>query len=365
MTSIAPSTKQWRYPLWFLAAILIVIVASRFTKLPTLELHNDEIWSVWQTFGSLDQIIYWTPPDWPPLYFVALAGWGEQLVGIRPYALQVSSVLTFLLSAALLYRVMRRLRDETTALLIVIVFSTLAFSIRISTEVRGYMLMMTLLIAAFWFTLRYFDHPSLRRAIPLALSMVIAFYTWLPSVLGFLMLGIYTLIVYRRAVWRWVIPGIPAMLFALPLIISKLNSLAYQVNKPISDPPASFQGGIANYFNLYTAFNYVDYPVIIWIVLSIAATLLIFYRWRQQQRLNWAFLAWAFGLPLSAASRILAEIFRQSLFDGIDDWDRCLDWMGVSTAAPLAGTDHHGRSGGANAGQFRLTLSALLLETLA
>ena len=128
--------------------------------------------------------------------------------------------------------------------------------------------------------------------------MVIAFYTWLPSVLGFLMLGVYTLIVYRRAVWRWIVPGIPAMLLALPLIISKLNSLAYQVNKPIVDPPASFQGGIANYFSLYTGFNYVNYPIIIWVILSIAATLLIFYRWRQEQRLNWAFLAWAFGLPL-------------------------------------------------------------------
>ena len=158
MTSLSPSTKRWRYPLWFLALILLLIAASRFTKLPTLELHNDEIWSIWQTFGSLNQIIYWTPPDWPPLYFVALAGW-EQLVGIHPYALQVSSVLSFLFSAVLLYRVMRRLRGETTALMIVIVFSTLAFSIRISTEVRGYMLMMTLLIAAFWFTLRYLTIP--------------------------------------------------------------------------------------------------------------------------------------------------------------------------------------------------------------
>ncbi len=297
MTAKHPSLKYGQYPLWFLALVLVVIAASRLSKLPTLELHNDELWSIWQTFGSLNQIITWTPPDWPPLYFVALAAW-EALVGIQPFGLQVSSVLLFLISVSLLYRIIRRLRDEPTALMVMVVYSSLAFSIRISTEVRGYMLMMTLFIAAFWFMLRYFDHPSLRRAIPLALSMVAAFYVWLPSVLGFLMLGVYTLIVYPRRVWRWLIPGIPAAILAVPLIINKIQNLSYQINKPIPVPPASFIDGILNYFKLYTGYNYIDYPIVLWIGLFVVATVVLLYRWRSQARVHGAWLAWAVGLPI-------------------------------------------------------------------
>ncbi|MDL1885970.1 hypothetical protein FBR01_20330, partial [Anaerolineae bacterium CFX8] len=58
-----------------LAALLLLIAASRIPRLHEPQMNQDEIWSVWQTLGSPAQIIRWTPYDWPPLYYLALGTW--------------------------------------------------------------------------------------------------------------------------------------------------------------------------------------------------------------------------------------------------------------------------------------------------
>jgi hypothetical protein len=77
-----------------------------------------------------------------------------------------------------------------------------------------------------------------------------------------------------------------------------MNNLSYQINKPVPAPPANFIDGIVNYFKLYTAYNYIDYPLVLWLVLFIAATVIILVRWRVQPKLHGVWLAWAFGLPV-------------------------------------------------------------------
>jgi len=77
---VRPSTR----PL-VLAAALLLIAASRLLRLCGLELDHDEVWTIWQTFGSPRQILAWTPYDWPPLHFLALGAW-QELAGIHPIA---------------------------------------------------------------------------------------------------------------------------------------------------------------------------------------------------------------------------------------------------------------------------------------
>jgi hypothetical protein len=295
MSSIRRSSAH--YPLWFLTLVLLMIAASRIVTLYELELHTDEIWSIWQTFGTPEQIIRWTPYDWPPLYYLLLGGWKE-LVGIQPYVLRVFSVLAFLPGVAILYRVMRRLRDEKTALIVILVYSALGFTMRISSEVRGYMLMITLLLLAFWMLVRYFDHPSVRRAIPLAVSMAGAFYLYLPSVIGFVMLGLYSLIVYRHKVWQWWLPGLIALALAVPLIIDKLPQAGVRIAATDADAPQTLIEALGENFVQFTVFRYVDYPVIVWVALFLLATVLIVWRWREATRVTWAFFAWVIVLPL-------------------------------------------------------------------
>lgn len=287
--------KRSSYRLFFFVAILLLLAASRIVRFNSMEMHVDEIWSIWQTFGTPEQVVLRTPYDWTPLYYVLLDGWKE-VAGIHPFVLRTLSLFIFLFGSAALYRVTRRLRDEPTAVLAVLAFGALGYSLRISTEVRAYMLMITLFIFAFWFTLRYFRRPGLRRAIPVAVCMALMFYTYLPSVIGYLMLGVYTLVVYRKAIWRWWLPGGLAVLLALPMILYKIPQLVERVNSPRVEP--TFAEAFSAYFKQYTVYLFPGYPLWLWLLLAVLVTALIFWHWRSADSHTAALTVWTFALPV-------------------------------------------------------------------
>src|SRR5512140_3189777 len=109
-----------------LALACVVVAAPRIIHLPSLRLEIDEVWSIWQTFGTPSQINAWTPYDWPPLYYLTLGLWKE-LVGIYPFMVRMLSVLASMLGAAFLYRAAHKLtnRNESAALLAVLVYGAL------------------------------------------------------------------------------------------------------------------------------------------------------------------------------------------------------------------------------------------------
>src|SRR5258708_5319174 len=90
-------------PLAILVMILILVFASRAIRLNTLNMDGDEVWSVWQTFGTLGQTIQRASYDWPPGYFVLLHAW-RWLTGINPFTLRLTSIFTLLICNALLFR---------------------------------------------------------------------------------------------------------------------------------------------------------------------------------------------------------------------------------------------------------------------
>src|SRR5260221_13627122 len=125
--------------LMFIVAVCLVIVATRVGRLSSLEMDRDEVWSIWQTFGTPAQIINWTPPDWPPLYYLLVGGWGA-LTGIDPFAVGLMSLFVFLPGMAVLYRIGSKLFDEATALIAVVACAAMGYVIHISIMVRAYSL---------------------------------------------------------------------------------------------------------------------------------------------------------------------------------------------------------------------------------
>jgi MFS family permease len=305
--SVSPKVK--RYTLLLVTSLLVLIAAGRILRLNLdhKELHIDEIWSVWQLLGNHTD--YSRDATWPPLYYVVLDGW-RQLVGIDPFALRYLSVLMFMVSAAVTYRAMRRLSSESAAMLAMLAYSALALGIFVTIQVRAYGLVYSLMPLAFWLTIRYFDQPKIRRGILLALVMVAMFYTAYGSVGAFLMLGIYTLLVYRQAIWRWWLPGVIAGALAFPgvahvwnLTVTRLAPLAIQPMQP-------FLPALANFYNRDTGYN-----TIVWIVLAlVAAAMLIIYQ-RPLRMKALAFLLWGFGaVLLYVLNRYLG------LFDSVYGW---------------------------------------------
>src|SRR5258708_168333 len=201
-------TKLSKYHLFLVLAILILVAASRILRLGEFDFHQDEVWTVFQTFGSPAQIVHWTPFDWAPLYFLVVGFW-RSVAGIHPLVLRFSSALISLVSTALFYRVARRLfKSSGAALIAMIAYAAIAYGEYQSVILRGYILLQMLAILAFWLTLRFFEPSklSVRRAIPLMLCLTVLFYTQLTSVVVFGFLGIYTVLNMPRKILWWLLP---------------------------------------------------------------------------------------------------------------------------------------------------------------
>lgn len=273
--------------------LLLLIAASRILRLGELGMNPDEVWSVWQTFGTPGQILLWTPYDWPPGYYLALGLW-RGLAGQHPIILRYFSVMAFLIGSSFLFRVMKRQRGSNAALLVLPVYAALGYGIFLSTEVRGYALLLSLLPLAFWFTLRYFDDSSAKRGILLALSLASMFYISVTSIGAFLMLGIYTLVVYRKQVWRWWLPGLIAGILATPEIIAKaqLAITRTEATRTLVLPPL-----LEALRTLYGDNAGSETIFLVWGVLLISSTIAIIY-YRRMDKMALAWLLWAVGAPV-------------------------------------------------------------------
>ncbi|HVO42363.1 MAG TPA: glycosyltransferase family 39 protein [Aggregatilineales bacterium] len=289
----------------------ILIMASRLVYISSLSMNWDEIWSVWQTFGTPQDVIRWTPYDWPPLYFLSVWAW-QHLTGITPEALRVLSILASLLSAAFFYRVARRLWDGRAAVLTTLIYGALAMDIFIAVLVRGYVFCLALTPLALWLTMRYFDHPSLRRAVILAACLLGLFFTHFTSIYVFLVLGLYSLFVYRRAIWRWWLPVLLSAPFMAAEVLSKWQVFTTRTifYSTVSLPP--LPEAMHGLFSLFTGPSF-----LIWVGLFLTATLVLLSQLRSNP-ISWFLLVYM-GLI------ILIYLFQDKL--GLFQDPRYLWWL--------------------------------------
>jgi len=293
---------------WLAAAtlLLLLIAASRIFRLQEMiDLAIDEMWSVWQTFGTPEQIWHWTPYDWPPLYFLLLAAW-RALVGIHPILLRYFSLLVFMLASAIVYRLMRRLgAGQWAALLGILTYAASGYTIFASVYVRGYMLVALYAPLALWLTMRYFSHPTFKRALPLGVTLAAMFWTTLSMVGAFFALGCFSLIAYRKQVWRWWLPGVVAGMLALPEILNKATLGVSRIEVVSEQQLSPLFQALGDLFVLYTG-----NAAPLWAVLVIVATVLLFLHRRFLRGTTTGVLAWLLTpLILYAANSIIGLFF--------------------------------------------------------
>lgn len=275
-------------------AALLLVAASRAFRLDATvtEVTVDEVWSVWQSLGTPLQIIQWTPYDWPPGYYLALGGW-RTLVGLHPVALRWLSLLAFTLGAALLYRAAERLRGD--GVIAMLAYAAFGYLIFMSTELRGYILLLALYPLALWLTLRCFTQPKWRRTLPaailLALTMAAMVYISMTSIPALAALTLFTLIVYRGRVWRWWLPGGLAILLALPELIQKSAIAMTRTSAVATIVLKPFFAALAEMFSLWTG-----NAVALWAALVLLAALLLILRARR--RVAAALIVWVL-LPIA------------------------------------------------------------------
>lgn len=292
MSMETPSPKSSHLFVFLLVGVLLFLAASRTFRLTELDVNPDEVWAVWQTFGTPTDILRWTPYDWPPGYFLTLGSW-RVLTGEQTVTLRFLGTLGFMLGASGLYRAIKRLRGRNAGLLAMLTYGALSYGVLLTIELRGYSLLFSLFPLTFWAMLRYFDNPNWRRALPLAFGMAGMFYLSLSSFGAFLMMGLYTLIAYPRRIWRWWLPGILAGLLALPEIINKAGVVAARTATTATVVLPPLPQALLHYYQ-----DVAGNGLLIWIGLFLLAAVLIAIYERPLRRVTAALLLWAFGGPV-------------------------------------------------------------------
>lgn len=248
MTFLLRAFRQPNNRIIILVTALLLIAAARILRLTTFEMHHDEVWSVWQTFGTPAQIVDWTPYDWAPLYYLILGAW-RALVGINPIVLRHLSTLFALITAALIYRIGLRLSGKFQGgLLAMLVSTALGFGIYQSAILRGYTLLILLSTLAFWLILNYFERPTVRRGVLLGVILAAMLYTHFSAMFAFAAFGAYTLITHPRRVLRWLLPVAVLFVLNLPQLPKQTHYLFSQSNFSVKSEPLALPQ------NLYVLF---------------------------------------------------------------------------------------------------------------
>jgi len=291
--------------IWSGALALLALGALRVTRLnDMLNLTNDEVWSTWQAVDGPRAILARTPFDWPSGYFLLLGGW-QALVGQHPVMLRYGMALCFLMGAAAMYRAGRRWwGGHTAGLLVMTVYGFGGWAIYMSTLVRGHGLTFALAPAGLWLALRYFDAPSIRRGVPLAVVLASLLYVHATTGVFYVALGLFTLAAYGpwRAVRLWV-PVVAGMgLLVLPELINKLGlivdsrqSLAVELN-PLPELLWDYFGRRAPQMGVW------------WLVLMGAGLALALWRARKQPTRAGALAIWIM-FPLVMLLPPLQDLF--------------------------------------------------------
>ncbi len=272
-----------------MTGLLLVVAAGRIIPLRELPMNADEIWSIWQTFGTPADVLRWTPQDWPFPYFLTVWGWKE-LVGITPLALRMSSVLVSLLGAAGLYAVTRRIWDEKTALFALVIYGGLGFSIFLGVLLRAYAILLGLTPLVLFLAWHYLERPTLIRAVWLALGAVAIFFVHFTGLFALGAIGVWLAVCYPRRLWRLWLPG----LIAAPLPIAHVAAnwqffftrTGTNAMKQLPPLPQALAEAFAQ-------FSGAGYPV--WVILFVAASALMILRWLRwpsERRRMLASLAW-------------------------------------------------------------------------
>lgn len=290
-----------RRKLFVVTALLLVIAGSRWIRVASFRMDTDEIWAIWQTFGTPTQIVQWTSPTETPVYFLALGAW-KDLAGLHPDILRYLSLLIALLGAALMYRAGRRAGGS--GILAMLAYSALAVMTFINLYTRSYVLAYTALPLALWMLHRYFDRPTVGRGLLLVLALVLLYAATVTVALAAVLLGVYALLVYGRRAWRGIFPAGLALVVVLPdLLANKLQMVGLHAGAEREIKLDPLPGAAIDFFNYFTSATWVWYGLVL-----VAVGMLIYAAVQAQRKWDlqksslqlgaWFWLVWVLGVPL-------------------------------------------------------------------
>ncbi len=161
-------------------------------------------WQIWERAASED-------PWHPPMYYIALSGWGA-LVGWQPPALRALSLFGGLLAVAWTYRLGRTMVSARVGLYAAVVLGVSAFFVYYLHELRNYSFFALFTALTLWCYWRIIHHrPSRRLWIVLFLSSAATLYIHYLAALPLAAIGLYHLLFVRKDRRWWQVVGVLAL----------------------------------------------------------------------------------------------------------------------------------------------------------
>ncbi len=268
MIAISPPRTQRIRRMLLLVPLFLLLALTRIPRTLDASMDWDEIYTVWQSFGSLDQVVGWVPYDWPPLHYAIVWFW-QNLVGPHPFVQRYFSTLVLFLGTAFMFALVRKITKHVPAsALAALAYIAPAHILYLSLLIRGYVFIYALAPLLTYLLILYFEKPTFRRALLIAVVGAAMFYIHLTAVIAYLVAGIITFSLLGRRVWRVWLPGILMALFALPEILAKFT---LTVNRSAN----LVQQSLASPVILYPAwyFNFLGAGAPVFVVLTLVALL--------------------------------------------------------------------------------------------
>lgn len=264
-----------RTVLWIVVGILLFTAALRIQHVVDFVEWPDEIRSLWRTQYDLQNFLMRNPSDWPPLYGGLLWGW-VRIAGGALESARMLSVLAHLLGAALIYRAaLRMTKSIPAALLTMLVFATLGYLIFSGVDVRAYGILLALGAGAFWQTLRWLDHPNLRKSALLAFTLALMFHTSFTVIPYIAFLTLVVLVLRPRHFLLWVALGVGVLILCVPVLPQFFNSSVGRISSRLQQDLPDLAGAL---IQIYRDFG----GSVLYLGVMIAALVLVIWRGLRQ-----------------------------------------------------------------------------------
>ena len=283
-----------------LVAVLLVSFQIRMSLLHHRNFDSDEVRLIRRSEGNVAQVIAWQPTDWPPLFNLVVSSW-LHAVSNHPIVLRVVVVLWSLFGIAATYRVSQHLYGNAwSGFGAMLALAAVIYHMEFSIYLRGYIMAVALFPMTLWLTLRYFERPHWRRALSLALSIAMMFYTTYVSILAFAIIGVITILEFGLHIWRWWMPVMLSFVLVLPELLHKYTRLLTRFN---SAEGANIQQAqsIAHGIEILQD-KFFGSTLVVWIVLFGLVSLILLLK--QRRTIAWVFL----GLLLLAPFLLYAIV---------------------------------------------------------
>ena len=274
------NTPKRNQSIYLLTALLLFGFYYFLRDLNGLGLWVDEGWTVRVTGSdSLADVTQWVANDvHPPLYFYLMYGW-RQIVGNTVFEFRYLTILTILLSTAVIYRLGKTLYNERIGQFAALFYILHDLVWVLGRETRQYSLLQLLAALTVWQYWRFWQKPTRQRGICFVISGSALLWTnyWGEFVL--LAIGLHVILTRRHTMKPYLIALGGIGLFFLPWLPTLYHQLTYEIPHGIGHALPATQTGY-----LTLIYQLIGVPEILWLLLLGAGVLTI---WQTKPSRNW------------------------------------------------------------------------------